>query len=150
MLRNAYLDGVKWRISLPSNFPQHCPWLTTTHDGLIKTSCKVRGWRLIKQYLISWGRWNHRALLVCRAEHHQWNVNSSGIWNYAWYRYVQSALIWCSMTFQGQQVITCGNFTDPLLQGVFCDPYWDELNNKLPLKAIPNSSFGTSLFAAGL
>ena len=40
MLRNAYLDGINWAISFASVFSQHCPRLTTTHNWLIKTSCK--------------------------------------------------------------------------------------------------------------
>uniref|UniRef100_A0A2P2LJ06 Uncharacterized protein n=1 Tax=Rhizophora mucronata TaxID=61149 RepID=A0A2P2LJ06_RHIMU len=40
MLGNAYLDGIYWAISFASSLPKHCPWFTTTHNWLVKSSCK--------------------------------------------------------------------------------------------------------------
>lgn len=41
VLRNAYLDGVYRSIGFASVFPEHCPWLPTTHYRLIETSCSI-------------------------------------------------------------------------------------------------------------
>uniref|UniRef100_A0A2P2LJ24 Uncharacterized protein LOC107407915 n=1 Tax=Rhizophora mucronata TaxID=61149 RepID=A0A2P2LJ24_RHIMU len=41
MLGNAYLDGIYWAISFASSLPKHCPWFTTTHNWLVKSSIKT-------------------------------------------------------------------------------------------------------------
>lgn len=40
MFGDAYLDGVNRRVGFATIFTKHGPWLTTTHDRLIKTAYK--------------------------------------------------------------------------------------------------------------
>lgn len=48
MLRNAYLNGIQWGISFASCFLKHCSWLTTAHDGLIKSPIEANPKLLIR------------------------------------------------------------------------------------------------------
>lgn len=66
MLWYAYLDGKKWGVIFAASFPKHHPWFTSTHKGLIETSCKG--------IYIKWNqlRCGHKGILQNSLGHSVW------------------------------------------------------------------------------